>query len=100
PSELLETHAPGLDFELAEDGDSQTAESTVVPPEQPGGAVVLVLACGSGTGDAGYIAAGGERHVRERALIFWRNWVESLGLPGHHRTEASRTPITPHALFC
>ena len=97
-SEPIELHAPGLDFELVEDGDSQTAEATVVPSEQPGGAVVLVLACGSGTGDAGYIAAGGERHVRERALNFWTNWVDSLGLPGHHREEVIRSAITLRAL--
>jgi trehalose-phosphatase len=97
-SEPIELHAPGLDFDLVETGDSHTAEAIVVPSEQPGGTVVLVLACGTGTGDAGYMATGGERHVRERALNFWTNWVESLDLPEHHREEVIRSAITLRAL--
>src|SRR5699024_6177976 len=41
-SEPIELHAPGLDFELVEDGDSQTAEATVVPRSSP-----AALSCSS-----------------------------------------------------
>ncbi|WP_420096638.1 trehalose-phosphatase [Brevibacterium sediminis] len=97
-AEPIELHAPGIDFDIVENGDSHTVEATVVPSQQPGGSVVLVLACGTGTGDAGYMATGGEHHVRERALNFWTNWVESLTLPGHHREEVIRSAITLRAL--
>src|SRR5699024_6677119 len=86
-------HAPGPDLVLVDNSASQTADATVVPSAQPGGAVPLPLACGSATGDAGYIAAGGERPVPERPRNFWTNWVESRGLPGHPRDE-----VTPSAL--
>lgn len=97
-SEPIALIAPGLDFELIETGQSHTAEAVVVPSQQPGGAVVLTLACGTGTGDARYMGGGGERHVRDRALNFWTNWVETLSIPGHHREEVIRSAITLRAL--
>ena len=97
-SEPISLIAPGIDFEIKEVGQSQTAEAVVVPSQQPGGVVVLVLACGSGTGDARYMATGGEHHVRERALSFWTNWVDSLTIPSHHREEVIRSAITLRAL--
>lgn len=97
-SEPITLIAPGLDFELIETGQSHTAEAVVVPSQQPGGAVVLILACGTGTGDARYMADGGERHVRDRALNFWTNWVDTLSIPGHHREEVIRSAITLRAL--
>lgn len=90
--------APGVDFEIVEAGQSQTAEATVVPAEFPGGTVVLVLACGSGTGDARYIAEGGEQRVRDQALRFWTNWTSTLSIPSHHREEVIRSAITLRAL--
>src|SRR5699024_4929202 len=45
-AEPIELHAPGIDFEIVEHGDSHTAEATVIPSQRPGGSVVLVLACG------------------------------------------------------
>ncbi|WP_209324321.1 trehalose-phosphatase [Brevibacterium renqingii] len=97
-SEPIELYGPGIDFELVETGDSHTAEATVVPSQQPDGRVVLVLACGTGTGDAGFMATGGEHYVRERALNFWTNWVDTLTLPAHHREEVIRSAITLRAL--
>lgn len=97
-SEPISLHAPGVDFDLIEAGQSQTAEAVVVPAEMPGGVVVLVLACGTGTGDARYMATGGERHVRDRALNFWTNWVGTLSVPSHHREEVIRSAITLRAL--
>ncbi|GAA1860431.1 trehalose-phosphatase [Brevibacterium marinum] len=97
-SEPISLIAPGIDFEISETGQSHTAEAVVVPSQQPGGVVVLVLACGSGTGDARYMATGGEHHVRERALNFWTNWVDTLHIPSHHREEVIRSAITLRAL--
>lgn len=97
-SEPIRLFAPGVDFEIVESGQSQTAEAVVVPSDFPGGQVVLVLACGSGTGDARFIAEGGEGHVRDRALNFWRNWASTLAIPGHHREEVIRSAITLRAL--
>ncbi|MDN6124264.1 MAG: glycoside hydrolase family 15 protein, partial [Brevibacterium sp.] len=97
-SEPISLIAPGLDFEISEVGQSHTAEAVVVPAQQPGGVVVLVLACGTGTGDARYMATGGEHHVRERALNFWTNWVDTLDIPSHHREEVIRSAVTLRAL--
>ena len=97
-SEPISLIAPGVDFEISETGQSHTAEAVVVPSEQPGGVVVLVLACGTGTGDARYMATGGEHHVRERALNFWTNWVDTLSIPSHHREEVIRSAVTLRAL--
>ncbi|WP_193095893.1 trehalose-phosphatase [Brevibacterium sp. FME17] len=97
-SEPISLIAPGVDFEISETGQSHTAEAVVVPSEQPGGVVVLLLACGTGTGDARYMATGGEHHVRERALNFWTNWVDTLSIPSHHREEVIRSAVTLRAL--
>ncbi|MGO2035400.1 MAG: trehalose-phosphatase [Brevibacterium sp.] len=97
-AEPISLIAPGVDFEIVETGQSHTAEALVVPSEMPGGSVVLILACGTGTGDARYMASGGEHHVRERALNFWTNWVDTLSIPGHHREEVIRSAITLRAL--
>ncbi|MCF2586567.1 trehalose-phosphatase [Brevibacterium sp. UCMA 11752] len=97
-SEPISLIAPGLDFEISETGQSHTAEAVVVPSDMPGGVVVLVLACGTGTGDARYMATGGEHHVRERALNFWTNWVDTLNIPSHHREEVIRSAVTLRAL--
>lgn len=97
-AEPISLIAPGVDFQIVESGQSHTAEARVVPSEMPGGSVVLILACGTGTGDARYMASGGEHHVRERALNFWTNWVDTLSVPGHHREEVIRSAITLRAL--
>ncbi len=97
-SEPIQLYAPGLTFDLQEAGESHTAEAFVVPSEQPGGVVVLVLACGNASGDAQYMATGGEHFVRERAMNFWRNWVDTLSVPSHHREEVIRSAITLRAL--
>lgn len=97
-SEPIELIAPGVDFEIVDDGESHTAEATVVPANQPGGMVVLVLSCGNGQDKAATMAVMGETHTRERALNFWTNWVETLNIPGHHREEVIRSAITLRAL--
>ena len=97
-SEPMALHAPGLDFEIVEEGGSHTAVARVTPADQPDGRVVLAFVCGGTSDLLDSVLAGHEDTVRALAEGFWENWARSLVLPAQFREGAVRSALTLRAL--
>jgi trehalose-phosphatase len=91
--------APGVEWEIVDDGSHHTAHA-VVDLARLGGTVVLELRLGS---DGGYRAIGADpstlaRERQDAAERPWREWCRELRLPSRARHLVERSAMTLRAL--
>jgi len=92
-SEPIVLRAPGVRWEITNDGMNDTATALVQPtPEQP---VVLELRCGTTELDEHELS---EPERRTRAGEYWSTWAETLKLPTAQRDLVVRSALTLRGL--
>jgi trehalose-phosphatase len=91
-SDPIVLRAPGLDWELVEEGQHQTARATV---DLSAGPVVLELRCGTASLHPSPVA---EPERRRRVDDEWRSWAARLTLPSVARDLVLRSALTLRAL--
>jgi trehalose-phosphatase len=84
-------YAPGLTWEIEDDGIQQMARARV----KGGGPYVIELRCGS---DSLAPHPTPEPERRERTESTWRNWLDALRLPALGREEVARSALTLRGL--
>lgn len=93
-AEPIELHAPGVEFTIFPDGNSDTAVAEVPLDGRP---VVIALSCG-GSVDARAIHASEEPELRRQASRWWTEWVAGLDIPKYQSGLVSRSAITLRSL--
>jgi GH15 family glucan-1,4-alpha-glucosidase len=91
-ADLMVLRAPGIEWEIVQDGLHQTARAIV---ELTGDRCVLELRAGTGTARAD---SRSETHRRADTEHFWANWVAKLDLPRLERDQVARSAIVLKSL--
>jgi trehalose-phosphatase len=92
-SEPIVLRAPGVQWEITNDGLNDTASALVQPT--PGKPVVLELRCGTTELDEHELS---EVDRRSRAGEYWSSWAETLKLPTVQRDLVVRSALTLRGL--
>jgi trehalose 6-phosphate phosphatase len=85
-------HAPGVEFEIFEEGHQPIARATFELGADP---VVLELRYGTANIDAPRIP---ERRRREQNIQFWQSWASSLRVPQAYSEQVRRSALVLKAL--
>ena len=91
-NEPMVLRAPGVEWEIVEDGIHETARAVIDPSQGP---VVLELRCG--TEDLSESPVD-EDSRRERAESYWRDWAATLALPELNQSLMKRSALTLRGL--
>jgi trehalose-phosphatase len=94
-SEPMSVHAPGVEWEIVDDGGHDTAHA-IVDLTAAGGTVVLELRLDSATVEPHPVPADVRREHAERP---WRDWAASLRLPDVAREHVRRSALTLRGLW-
>ncbi len=91
-ADLMVIRAPGIEWEIVQDGIHQTARGTVTLDDS---SVALEMRCGTGTLRAD---ARSERDRRDDTMRFWGNWSHRLELPNVERELVLRSALALKSL--
>ncbi|MFC7548858.1 trehalose-phosphatase [Plantactinospora sp. GCM10030261] len=93
-NEPVSLYSPGVDWEIHEDGNFETARA-VVDLSAAGGSVVCELRFGSHDLEHHRLPIGERQALAERP---WKDWVAGLDLPGVEREMVARSALTLRGL--
>ena len=96
-AEPIVLRAPGINWEITETGNHQTAIGTLLVDSQRVTPVQVVIELRTGSSDLAPHPLD-EVSRRQRTAELWQSWVQRLHLPQFHRDDVARSALTLKAL--
>jgi trehalose 6-phosphate phosphatase len=91
-SDPMALYSPGVDWEISSDGMHDTANAVVTPNGQP---VLLELRCGTDDLAPNRVP---EPERKQRANLYWTDWLATLTFPEVQRDLVARSALTLRGL--